>query len=130
MLHAVEHALEHTLEDSILVILVLFFTYLVMEYLEHHAGDKLQQMVEKAGKLGPVIGAVAGVVPQCGFSAAALSGEEDGIFESFSVSFKSFSSSFSFMPRFLILSLYFAISSENPSLSPSSCSITFNSSRR
>lgn len=71
MLHAVEHALEHTLEDSILVILVLFFTYLVMEYLEHHAGDKLQQMVEKAGKLGPVIGAVAGVVPQCGFSAAA-----------------------------------------------------------
>ena len=69
--HAAPHALEHTLEDSILVILVLFLTYLAMEYLEHRAGDKLQQMVEKAGRLGPVIGAAAGVVPQCGFSAAA-----------------------------------------------------------
>ena len=71
LLHAAEHAIEHTLEDSILVILVLFFTYLAMEYLEHRAGDKLQQMVEKAGRLGPVIGAAVGVVPQCGFSAAA-----------------------------------------------------------
>ncbi|MBP3205131.1 MAG: arsenic efflux protein [Lachnospiraceae bacterium] len=69
--HAALHAVEHTLEDSILVILVLFFTYLAMEYLEHRAGDKLQQVVEKAGRLGPVIGAAVGVVPQCGFSAAA-----------------------------------------------------------
>ena len=69
--HAVLHAAEHTLEDSVLVILILFFTYLAMEYLEHRAGDKLQQVVEKAGRLGPVIGAAVGVVPQCGFSAAA-----------------------------------------------------------
>ena len=71
LIHAATHAIEHTLEDSILVILILFLTYLVMEYLEHRAGEKLQQMVEKAGRLGPVIGAAVGVVPQCGFSAAA-----------------------------------------------------------
>lgn len=71
LIHAATHAIEHTLEDSILVILILFLTYLAMEYLEHRAGDKLQQMVEKAGRLGPVIGAAVGVVPQCGFSAAA-----------------------------------------------------------
>ena len=71
LLHAVSHATEHTLEDSVLIIVVLFFTYLAMEYLEHHAGNKLQKFVEKAGRLGPVIGAAVGVVPQCGFSAAA-----------------------------------------------------------
>lgn len=71
MLHALEHALKHTIEDSLFVILVLFLTYLAMEYLEHRTGDRVQHLVRRAGRLGPVIGAVAGVVPQCGFSAAA-----------------------------------------------------------
>ena len=42
-----------------------------MEYLEHKAGEKTTHMVRKAGKMGPLIGGVAGVLPQCGFSAAA-----------------------------------------------------------
>lgn len=71
MLLAIEHALEHTAEESLFVILAMFLTYLAMEYLEHRTGDKVQHLVQRAGKLGPVIGAVAGVVPQCGFSAAA-----------------------------------------------------------
>ena len=71
MLLAMEQALEHTAEDSLFVILAMFLTYLAMEYLEHRTGDKVRHTVQKAGKLGPVIGAVAGVVPQCGFSAAA-----------------------------------------------------------
>lgn len=71
IMHCLEHALEHTLKDSILVILVLFITYLVMEYLEHQTGNKMQNMVQKAGSLGPVLGALVGAVPQCGFSAAA-----------------------------------------------------------
>lgn len=69
--HSVEHALEHTLQESVLVILVLFLTYLAMEWLEHRTGDKIQGWVRKAGKLGPVVGALVGAVPQCGFSAAA-----------------------------------------------------------
>ena len=60
-----------TLIDSVKLVPFLFLTYLAMEYLEHKAGEKTTQMVRKAGKLGPLIGGVAGVLPQCGFSAAA-----------------------------------------------------------
>ncbi len=65
------HIIEHTLLDSIKLVPFLFLTYLAMEYLEHKAGDKTSRIVRKAGKFGPLIGGVAGVVPQCGFSAAA-----------------------------------------------------------
>lgn len=71
MLYAVKHALEHMIEDSYFVIVVLFLTYLAMEALEHHTESKVRQWVQKAGRLGPAIGAALGVVPQCGFSAAA-----------------------------------------------------------
>lgn len=71
MLPVVEHALEHTIEDSLFVLLVLFVTYSAMEYLEHHTEDKVRILVQRAGRTGPVIGALVGVVPQCGFSAAA-----------------------------------------------------------
>lgn len=60
-----------TLIDSVKLVPFLFLTYLAMEYLEHKAGEKTTHMVRKAGKLGPLIGGVAGVLPQCGFSAAA-----------------------------------------------------------
>ena len=51
----------------------LFLTYLVMEYLEHKTQDTARQMIRRAGKLGPLIGGITGVFPQCGFSAAASS---------------------------------------------------------
>ena len=60
-----------TLIDSIKLVPFLFLTYLAMEYLEHKAGEKTTCMVRKAGKMGPLIGGVAGILPQCGFSAAA-----------------------------------------------------------
>lgn len=63
--------IEHTLEDSLKLIPFLFLTYLAMEALEHKAGAKTQQLVRKAGRLGPLFGAAAGILPQCGFSAAA-----------------------------------------------------------
>ena len=65
------HIIEHSILDSIILVPFLFLTYLAMEYLEHKAGDKTARLVRKAGKWGPLIGGVAGVVPQCGFSAAA-----------------------------------------------------------
>ncbi len=71
MLEHLWHVLEHTLEHSISIVPFLFLTYLVMEYIEHKAGDRVQHTIEKAGPFGPVIGAVAGAVPQCGFSTAA-----------------------------------------------------------
>ncbi len=71
MLHAMEHALLHTVEESVTLILFLFLTYLLMEYLEHRSGDRVKEIVRKSGRLGPLVGGILGVVPQCGFSAAA-----------------------------------------------------------
>lgn len=71
MLHIFLHIFEHTVLDTVKLIPFLFLTYLVMEYLEHKTGDKTRKIVQKAGKWGPLIGGVAGAVPQCGFSAAA-----------------------------------------------------------
>ncbi len=65
------HILEHTLEHSISIVPFLFLTYLVMEYIEHRAGEQVQHVIEKAGPFGPVLGSVAGALPQCGFSTAA-----------------------------------------------------------
>lgn len=60
-----------TLLDTIKLIPFLFLTYLVMEYLEHKTAGKLQNTIQKGGRLGPLFGGVLGAVPQCGFSAAA-----------------------------------------------------------
>lgn len=57
--------------DSIKLVPFLLVTYLLMEYLEHKAGDKMRAAIHGAGKEGPVIGGILGIFPQCGFSAAA-----------------------------------------------------------
>lgn len=71
--HMLEHVLEHTFIDTIKLIPFLFLTYLAMEYLERRAGGKTVAMLLHTGKKGPIIGGLLGVVPQCGFSAAAAS---------------------------------------------------------
>ena len=70
-MHELLHIIEHTLVDSLKLVPFLFLTYLVMEYLEHKAGDKVANFVNKAGKWGPLAGGIASAAPQCGFSAAA-----------------------------------------------------------
>lgn len=67
------HVLEHSFMDSIGLLPFLFLTYLAMELLEHYTGSKLNEKIQNAGKLGPLWGAALGIVPQCGFSAAAAS---------------------------------------------------------
>lgn len=63
------HVLEHALEDTLPLVPFLLVTYLVLEALEHAAGEHVNAVVRRAGTAGPVIGAVLGIVPQCGFSA-------------------------------------------------------------
>lgn len=63
----------HSVADTILILPLLFLTYLFMEYLEHKTGDKLVNFVKNSGNVGPLIGATVGIVPQCGFSAMASS---------------------------------------------------------
>ena len=57
----------------------LFLTYLFLEWLEHKANDKFIATLENQKKLGPLVGSVLGVVPECGFSSAASSLFETGI---------------------------------------------------
>ena len=63
--------LQDAVVDTLYLIPFLLVTYLLMEWLEHRTGHKAQDAVRRAGVAGPAIGAVLGVVPQCGFSAAA-----------------------------------------------------------
>ncbi len=60
-----------TVMDSVRLAPFLFVTYVFMEWLAHRTGRLAEGIVEKSGRFGPLIGAVLGIVPQCGFSAAA-----------------------------------------------------------
>lgn len=71
MEHILAHVAEHSIADTLYLIPFLFVTYLLMEWLEHKTAGKTQEAIQRAGAAGPVAGAVLGVVPQCGFSAAA-----------------------------------------------------------
>ena len=57
--------------DTLKIIPFLFFTYLLMEFIEHRAGEKTERIISRAGIFAPIIGGAVGAVPQCGFSAAA-----------------------------------------------------------
>lgn len=70
MPHLLQHALLHSLEDVIKSAPILLAVYAALYWLEHKM-RAAPVLLEKAQKVGPVIGAVAGSVPQCGFSAAA-----------------------------------------------------------
>lgn len=63
--------IEETLIDAIKLLPFLFITYLIMEYIEHKMGEKTKNTIKKSGKLGPVIGSILGIFPQCGFSVSA-----------------------------------------------------------
>ena len=65
------HELEHSFWDTLVLVPFLFVTYLVMEAIEHSTGDRAQRAVSRAGAAGPLVGAVLGALPQCGFSAMA-----------------------------------------------------------
>lgn len=69
--HDVLHVLYHGALDTAKLLPFLFLTYLLMELLEHKAGDGAKKAIAKAGRLGPLLGAILGLVPQCGFSAVA-----------------------------------------------------------
>ena len=59
------HAIEHAFQDSIVLIPVLLITYLLMEWLEHKAKDRTLGIISVSGKMGPLIGGVFGIIPQC-----------------------------------------------------------------
>ena len=69
--HFLDEVLLHGLLDTLKIIPFLFLTYLLMEFIEHRAGDRAERFMKRAGAFAPVVGGALGAVPQCGFSAAA-----------------------------------------------------------
>ncbi|MDO5425968.1 MAG: putative manganese transporter [Eubacteriales bacterium] len=57
--------------DCLKMLPFLFAAFLCMEAVEHYSGKRMNQMLEKAGHGGPVLGALLGCIPQCGFSVLA-----------------------------------------------------------
>lgn len=60
-----------TVLDCARLLPFLFIAFLLIELLEHYSSDLSRRALEKVGKAGPVIGALCGCVPQCGFSVLA-----------------------------------------------------------
>ncbi len=54
--------------DTVKMLPFLFVAFLTIEALEHYSERFSEKMMRKAKSAGPVIGALLGCVPQCGFS--------------------------------------------------------------
>ena len=63
--------LQETAIDTLKLIPFLFITYLIMEYIEHKTSNKIRETIKMSGKFGPLLGAIVGIFPQCGFSVSA-----------------------------------------------------------
>ncbi len=72
-LHAALHVLEHAFSETVKLLPFLFLTYLLMEFLEHRSGEMSGNWLKRSGHIGPLVGGALGMLPQCGFSAAASS---------------------------------------------------------
>lgn len=79
MQEIVIESLLDTLKDTATLIPFLFITYLAMEWLERRTEEQSVALLSRIGKFGPVVGSAVGVIPQCGFSAAAASLYSGGV---------------------------------------------------
>ena len=70
-IHALGHGCLHAFTDSLKILPFLFIAYLLLELIEHKGGARMERTVRRAGAAGPLLGAVVGAVPQCGFAAIA-----------------------------------------------------------
>lgn len=57
--------------DTLKILPFLFVTYLIIEWIEHQASEKLISKIQKSSKFGPLLGSFFGLLPQCGFSSIA-----------------------------------------------------------
>lgn len=60
-----------TIIDSVKLLPFLFVTFLLIELFEHRFTKKSKNLIQKNKKLGPILGSLLGIIPQCGFSVAA-----------------------------------------------------------
>ena len=62
-----------TVKDTATLVPFLFATYLAMEWLERKTEEQSVSMISNVGRARHLLGAAIGLIPQCGFSAAAAS---------------------------------------------------------
>ncbi|MBR4888442.1 MAG: arsenic efflux protein, partial [Clostridia bacterium] len=67
-MHALHHALEHALLDTLKMLPFLLVAFAILELLETKLEEKTGAAIQKAGRAGPLAGALLGLLPQCGFS--------------------------------------------------------------
>lgn len=61
-------SLWEALYDLRYTIFILYFAYLIFGYLTHHKSKGYANLFKKSKETGPLIGAMLGCIPQCGFS--------------------------------------------------------------
>jgi hypothetical protein len=66
-MHIVVHAFLHTVS----MLPFLFAAYVLVGFIEYRYENRLGIFVMRLGMLGPLVGALAGCIPQCGFSVVA-----------------------------------------------------------
>lgn len=59
--------------DSVHLLPFLFLVFLLIELLEFYYADKINSLLKKTGKSGVLVGSLASIIPQCGFSVIASS---------------------------------------------------------
>ncbi len=70
----IAHYLLHAVQETAVMLPLLFLAFVLMEYIEHKASDKLAGLLKNTGggrAGGAVLGALIGSIPQCGFSVVA-----------------------------------------------------------
>lgn len=78
-LSAISDVLLDAVLDTLKALPFLFIAFLVIEFLEHRAQDKIKSIFTRTGIAGPLIGTVLGCVPQCGFSVMSANLYSSGI---------------------------------------------------
>ena len=68
---AVWEICKDVLIDGARMIPFLLFAFLLIELVEKYTGEKRDRILMKGNKAGPIIGALFGCIPQCGFSVVA-----------------------------------------------------------
>lgn len=62
------HIIEHTAKDTVMMIPFLLVMYLVLGVIDKHHDSKILEKANHSHGFGPIIGAIIGILPQCGIS--------------------------------------------------------------
>lgn len=60
-----------TFLDTLKLLPFLFIAFIIIELIEHKLTTKNKKILTKSKKYGPILGAIIGIIPQCGFSVMA-----------------------------------------------------------